>query len=215
MSTFELRSVPHFLPEDHFSRLREEILRLMGTERSYIPGHKKGGTIGYRMLRNHAEQTSQFYHSLEHQQCISEMVGLSLKPTPISDESSLSVLIYDRPGDHIGWHYDHNFYWGRHFTVLLALENTGHQDDGLSAGRLRVKRRGSDEVVPTAPNTLVVFEGTQVRHRVTPVEEGERRIMLSMTYCTDPRNWWWQELLRRVKDMSYFGSRALWPSDSE
>jgi hypothetical protein len=30
-----------------------------------------------------------------------------VQPTPIHDQSSLSVLFYDRPGDHIGRHYDH------------------------------------------------------------------------------------------------------------
>ena len=39
-----------------------------------------------------------------------------------------------------------------------------------------------------------------MHHQVTPIHEGERRIMLSMTYCTDPRAQWWQAASRRIKD---------------
>ncbi len=64
--------------------------------------------------------------------------------------------------------------------------------------------------VATPPNALVVFEGAKVRHKVTPIAAGERRIVLSMTYCTDPRNSVVQESMRRVKDTAFFGIRALW-----
>jgi len=60
------------------------------------------------------------------------------------------------------------------------------------------------------PNTAVVFEGARVHHKVTPIREGERRLVLSMTYCTDPRAWWWQGVSRRLKDTAFFGIRALW-----
>jgi len=112
--------------------------------------------------------------------------------------------------DHIGWHYDHNFYKGRHFTVLLTIENCGHQPDGLSAARLTMKRGRSEPVMATPPNTLVVFEGARVRHKVTPAAAGERRVVLSMTFCTDDRHSRLQDFLRRVKDTAYFGPRALW-----
>ena len=49
-----------------------------------------------------------------------------------------------------------------------------------------------------------------VQHKVTPILEGERRLVLSMTYCTDPRSWWWQGVSRRLKDTAFFGIRALW-----
>jgi hypothetical protein len=49
-----------------------------------------------------------------------------------------------------------------------------------------------------------------VHHQVTPIREGERRLVLSMTYCTDPRAHWWQAASRRIKDTAFFGIRALW-----
>jgi hypothetical protein len=45
---------------------------------------------------------------------------------------------------------------------------------------------------------------------VTPIGEGEKRVIWSMTYCADPRNSAIQAAARRVKDTAFFGLRALW-----
>jgi hypothetical protein len=64
--------------------------------------------------------------------------------------------------------------------------------------------------VDTSPNTLVVFEGAKVRHKVNRAKAGDFRVMLSMTYCADPRTDPLKELARRVKDTAFHGVRALW-----
>ena len=56
------------------------------------------------------------YHSPDLIEWVSAIVGFKVQPTPDRDQSSLSVLCYKDAGDHINWHYDHNFYRGRHFT---------------------------------------------------------------------------------------------------
>jgi hypothetical protein len=175
-----------------------------------VPTHKKGGTIAYETLIAAAPAIVGFYHAAAFEAFVSRLVGVPVRPTPIRDQSSLSVLFYDRPGDHIGWHFDHNFYRGRHFTVLIAMANEGGAANGLSHATLKARVDGREIAVSTAPNTAVVFEGARVHHKVTPILAGERRVVLSMTYCTDPRSRWWQGVSRRLKDTAFFGVRALW-----
>jgi len=205
-----LATIAEFLPSGLRDRIASEIEALGDTERSYLPLHKQGGTVAYETLRANAPSVVALYQSAALRNVVGRIVGLGVETTPLTDKSSCSVLYYVKPGDHIGWHYDHNFYKGRHFTVLLPLANQGQGEDGLSSARLLVRRGDKEQVVPTPPNTLVVFEGAKVMHRVTTLAEGERRIVLSMTYCTDPRNSRLQEAARRVKDTAYFGLRALW-----
>lgn len=205
-----LAVVENFLPGPSFAALREAILRLIGPERSFVPLHKKGGTIAYETLIAAAPAAVALYHSAAVSEFVSRVVGARVRPTPISDQSSLSVLCYDRPGDHIGWHFDHNFYCGRHFTVLLAILNEGRSEGGLSHAALIGHAAGRDVEIRTPANTFVLFEGAKLRHRVTPLLHGEKRIMLSMTYCTVPRARLWQEVSRRIKDTAFFGIRALW-----
>ena len=177
---------------------------------SYIPTHKKGSTLSYEKIHRLAPGCLGFYHSPQIQELVSAIVGMPIVPTPDGDQSSLSVLCYKEAGDHINWHYDHNFYRGRHFTVLLSLANES-ASGGLSQSHLMRKRpSGEEQSFDTSPNTLVVFEGAKVLHRASPTAAGDLRIMLSMTYCADPRINWFREFTRRIKDTAFYGIRALW-----
>jgi hypothetical protein len=206
-----LARVGPVLAADSLAALAEECrANLSRAERSYIPTHKKGGTLSYERVHLFAPRSLAFYHSPELRAWVSQVVGQPVVPTADHDQSSCSILYYDQPGDHIHWHFDHNFYPGRHFTVLLSVVNRAGEL-GVSSGTL--ERRDADgQAVPvdTSENALVVFEGKRVRHRASPVEAGQTRIMLSMTFGTNPRIGWGWEMLRRVKDTAYFGPRALW-----
>lgn len=183
--------------------------RIPQMKRTFIPTHKKGATLSYEQIHTLAPHCLAFYHHPDVQRWVSAIAGIAVQPTPDQDQSSLSILCYSEPGDHINWHYDHNFYRGRHFTVLLSLVNEG--PSGLSSGTLQRRLPGGQtRDFNTCPNTLIVFEGSKVRHRASPVGPDERRIMLSMTYCTDARISRLKEFIRRCKDTAFFGLRALW-----
>jgi len=203
--------VPRFVSDECLSALRAEALEnLPRVERSFIPAHKKGGTLCYETISRYAPQCLSFYHSPAVQEWVQSITGERVYPTRDQDQSSLSLLCYNEPGDHINWHFDHNFYHGRHFTVLLSLVNES-AEGGVSQSRLQRKTPTGDIVeLDTSANTLVVFEGARVLHRASPTGPGDVRLMLSMTYCTDPRIHWSKEFFRRVKDTAYYGMRALW-----
>jgi len=198
------------LPAETFGRISAEIEALVDTERSYLPTHKKGGTVAYDTLCAKAPHVVALYRSPRLHALVSDIVGVPIQQTPLHDQSSLSVLFYEKPGDHIGWHYDHNFYRGRHFTVLIPIVNRGREVGALSSARLLAKPAGGEIEVSTSPNRMIVFEGARVLHKVTPIGDGERRVILSMTFCSDPRNSLWQGVARRIKDTAFFGIRALW-----
>src|SRR5262245_21932816 len=101
--------VPDFLPDTKFKTLRAVAEQQAGSKRVHIPVHKRGATISYRELRDCAPQLVSFYRSPELQDWCSAVIGEPVQPTPWNDLSSCSLLIYDRPSDHIGWHYDIDF----------------------------------------------------------------------------------------------------------
>ena len=206
-----LVSVEEFVSPTTLTRLRDEALSGMPfLEHTYIPVHKKGNTLSYERILRLAPHLLGFYHDRAVQAWISAVTGVTVQATPVQDQSSLSVLCYKEAGDHIQWHYDHNFYRGRHFTVLLSLVNRSAAGD-LSHSRLEQQfPDGTVRSIAMPENTLVIFEGTRVRHRATPTEAGDLRVVLSMTYCTDPRISHVKELARRVKDVAFYGIRAMW-----
>lgn len=202
--------VERFLAPASLARIQEECRNNQKrAERSYLPMHKKGGTLSYENIQRHAPACLALYHAPELHQWLSAVVGEPLQATADHDQSSCSLLYYDEAGDHINWHRDHNFYRGRHFTILIALANRA-ESGGVSSGRLMRKRADGEVVsVDTAENVLVIFEGASVAHRASRVEHGDERVMLSMTLCTDPRIGWLREVARRIKDTAYFGPRIL------
>lgn len=203
--------IDQFLDGELLAAMRQEALQSRPVmERSYIPAHKQGSTLAYENVMRLAPICFAMYRSRALSEWLSELVQLPLVPTPLRDQSSLSILSYEREGDHIGWHFDHNFYVGRHFTVLLSLVNQGGHNGISSSHFERQGAAGGTEIVDTSENVLVVFEGTRVRHRATRATQGDLRLILSMTYCTDPRIRWTREMLRRLKDTAFFGLRALW-----
>jgi hypothetical protein len=206
-----LVSVEEFVSPTTLVRLRDEAIASMPfLEHTYIPLHKKGNTLSYERILRQAPHLLGFYHDRAVRAWVSAVTGVAIQPTPVQDQSSLSVLCYKEAGDHIQWHYDHNFYRGRHFTVLLSLVNHSAAG-GLSHSRLeRQFPDGTVRSIAMPENTLAIFEGNRVRHRATPTEAGDLRIVLSMTYCTDPRISRLKELARRVKDVAFYGIRALW-----
>lgn len=212
LPSFEERvvSISNFLPENTFSDLHDIILKKIKTERTYLPGHKKGGTVSYEELHHIAPKIIAFYQCAQLREILSRIIGETVMPTPIHDQSSCSLLYYDKPGDHINWHYDHNFYDGRHFTVLIPIVNEHLETKEISSTKLMVKKNGSVEVIPTPPNTLVLFEGAKTFHKVTQLGSNELRILLSMTFSTTPQASIHKAIARRFKDTAFFGIRALW-----
>ena len=203
-------AIPDFLPVEKFRDLQRAVQADLQSRRVHIPGHKRGATISYSELDLRIPEVTSFYRSAELRHFLSDLLKLSVNPTPLHDQSSCSILIYDRPGDRIGWHYDHNFYNGRHFTVLLPLLNEGVPPGNLSSSRLLISESGEVRAVPTPANRLVIFEGAFVRHAVTALGANERRIILSMTFCSDSSTTHTKDLMRRFKDIAYFGLPAIW-----
>jgi len=179
-------------------------------ERSYVPTHKQGGTVSYEKIHYHAPHCLAFYHSPAVLDWISSVIGEKVVPTADHDQSSCSLLCYTQEGDHINWHFDHNFYTGRHFTVLLSIVNVGAEGGESKSQFMHREADGTEHVMDTTENSLVIFEGDKVLHKATQLGAGDQRIILSFTLSTDPRIGWFYDFVRRVKDTAFYGVRTLW-----
>jgi hypothetical protein len=207
----KLVRVSDFLDPASLDALREEAKAIAGRKkRNYVPTHKKGGTVSYEQIHQSCPACLAFYHCEPVVRFVSQLVGEKIGPAGDHDQSAESILYYDEAGDHIQWHFDHNFYEGRQFTALINLVNRS-ADGGLSASKLEYRDAHGNEVeVDTSENSFVVFEGQKVLHRATPTVAGDLRIMLSMTFNTVPKISMFRELKRRIKDTAFFGLKVLW-----
>ena len=174
--------------------------------RNYLPGHKQGGSISRHLIDERAPAIADLYRSSALIEGLSALAGECLQVSPSDDPHAYALYYYTREGDHIGWHYDTSYYRGRRYTLLLGVidESSCRLDYELHT------REPGAVVVPgslqIAPGGMVFFDGDKLRHRITPLKAGERRVSLTFEYVTDPAMNPWRRVISNFKDaVAYFG----------
>src|SRR5215475_2092188 len=153
-----------FLPQDDFLILRNAAERQIQAKRVNIPVHKRGRTISYHELHEQAPEITRFYRSSQLRNWCSEVAGARVQLTPWNDLSSCSLLIYDQPNDHIGWHYDLNLHKGEHSCpfrrrLRVSLRNA-------AASRRATDHSQHDVLHRPFGDTASGFHATRQRHRI-------------------------------------------------
>src|SRR5262245_53976584 len=104
-----------FLPWIRFDSLRKQVEMVGSMDCVNVPIHKRGGAVAYEKLWRDAPGVIDFYRSAELLWLVSAYAGETVQRVPDHDQNACAILIYEQKEDHIGWHYDWNFYNGRHF----------------------------------------------------------------------------------------------------
>lgn len=179
--------------------------------RNYVPGHKKGGSVSFYTLREQAPVTLNLYRSPALRWLLSRITESDLLLCPEDDPHSCALYFYTKPGDHIGFHYDTSYYKGRRYTVLIGLVE--RSDHCRLVARVRLKGQ-AEEIretrIPMGPGAVVLFNGDRLWHAVTPLAEGEERIVLTLQYVTNQAMGPAKRLFSNLKDaFAYFGPAVL------
>jgi hypothetical protein len=203
--------IEDFLPPEITAKLIAAVSAVQSSvNRNYLPGHKQGGSVSRHAIDQLAPFIAQLYRSAALIRWLGQLSGESLQLSPPDDPHAYALYFYTRPGDHIGWHYDTSYYAGRRYTLLLGvIEESSCRLDY----ELHTREEGA-AVIPGSikipPGGLVFFNGDTLRHRISPLGEGEMRVSLTFEYLTDPRMHPWWRLISNMKDaVAYFGFRQV------
>jgi len=212
----EFLTVGDFLPQPLLDRFLGEVEQVrVRLNRNYIPGHKKGGSVSYYILRQAAPTILALYQSSLFLEQLSRLAGLPLLPCPEDDPHACALYFYTEPGDRIGYHYDTSYYKGARYTVLIGLVD---RSSSRLVCRLHTKEPGQtpkELALATPPGLLVFFNGDKLYHAVTPLQEGEERIILTMQYVSNQDMGPFHRWFSNMKDaVGYFGWPALFRRSS-
>jgi hypothetical protein len=204
-------SIEDFLSPDFTARLVSAVSAVRArVNRNYLPGHKRGGSVSRHTIDRLAPFIAELYRSPELIDWLGELAGERLQPSPDADPHAYALYFYTRPGDHIGWHYDTSYYAGRRYTLLFGVidQSSCRLDYELHTREAGVAVvEGSMQI---RPGGLVFFDGDKLRHRITPLGDGEERVSLTFEYVTDPKMHPGWRLISNMKDaVAYFGLRQL------
>ena len=131
---------------------------------------------------------------------VSKQIGLKLYPTELSFPTTCAILIYEKEGDWINWHYDYNYYNGRFFTVLIPITN----DYTCTEFQFKDDNNNIKSIDLTNDNA-VCFEGDFLYHRASKLCKNQKRIILSCQYVTDNSMSFVNKLRIKLKDFAYTG----------
>jgi hypothetical protein len=204
--------IPRLLPAAALAPLQDDVRCLEpDLNRSYIPRHKKGGSVSHFVIADEGPALLAFYHSERFRRFLSGLVRAPLQLCPDGDPHACALYFYTEPGDHMGYHYDTSYYKGARYTVLFGLVQ---ESSSRLLCRLHTRQAGREPVdlaVATEPGTMVIFNGDKVYHGVSPSREGDRRVVFTMEYVTSREMGRAQRLFSNLKDaFAYFGVGALW-----
>jgi hypothetical protein len=207
----EFVHLERWLPPALVARLLAEVERVRpAINRSFIPRHKKGGSVSFYTLREQAPTIVALYRSAALVDFLARVTGARLQPCPPDDPHSCALYFYTEPGDHIGFHFDTSYYRGARYTVLVGLVERSSSRLVCQPFKRRPERPPVEMALTTHPGTLILFNGDNLWHAITPLGDGEERVSLTLEYVTDPSMSPAKRLFSNLKDaFAYFGVRQV------
>ena len=174
------------LSESKFSKIKQILQQEKSNSRQQNSFFRRGSAFDGTDLRASCPEVVDALVSAEVLRAAQEQSGITnLSFVPDGDVNQISLLHYRSAGDGIGWHVDGNIYIGQRWAGILTIsERTGDADS-----KLELRPRGEAVTFPVSEveNTLILFQGDQVQHRVRPMADGEERLVINLLFTTNPR----------------------------
>jgi hypothetical protein len=205
--------IERFLPPEVIAAMVQEARTLLPrAHRTRVPWVRKAETVGQMPIAQGAPLLHDLYRSPSFLALGRRLSGIRLAVKHPRDAHAAALYIYRRAGDHVGWHYDDcGCEAAASYTGTIGLVN-----DSQSVVQFRLFRKDPREEarelsLPALPGSLAFFCGSKVYHRVTPLDEGEERVVYSFAHVTAGKR---LTGLRRFKEnlwdaLLYFGPKAI------
>jgi hypothetical protein len=181
---------------NHLLTPLDEIAHREGTRVEIYKKRQKAVSI--QKLQAQLPEIVEWYKTLIPQ--ISDAIGEEVKLTPLNQPNSLSLVVYEKEGDFIDWHFDTNHYNGRYFTLLLPVTTAP------TCGNYQYRNgEGETETLYLQQGEAILFEGDRVFHRGKELCKNQRRVVLSCTFTSSHTITPPEVILNFIKNWGIFG----------
>jgi hypothetical protein len=159
---------------------------------------KRQKAVSIQKLQANLPEIVEWYKGLTRQ--ISDVIGEEVKVTPLNQPNSLSLVVYEKEGDFIDWHFDTNHYNGRYFTLLLPVTTAP------TCGNYQYRNAmGETETLYLQQGEAILFEGDRVFHKGKELCKNQRRVVLSCTFTSSHTITPPEAILNFIKNWGIFG----------
>jgi hypothetical protein len=175
--------IDDFLKKDYFLLLKTQFENKRFVSKDALLRKASGYDFFNLHDSNEFNGFIELYYSNEILDSLSNILNKRIQRTPLNDPNACSLLLYSNKGDYIDWHLDHSMYYGDRYVVLLTLVNENKDKTQLSENEFQYIHNNVTNKLKMKPNTLVIFKGSEIMHKSTAINDGEKRILLSMVFC--------------------------------
>jgi len=174
-------------------------------------GDRKGTGVHFFDLHKNNDYLGipELYYSNQLTKKISDVLKKPIQRTPLSDKNAESLIIYVDNGDFINWHKDGSNYYGDRYVGLITLINENAEKNGLSHASFMYKNDEKEISVQLPENSFILFKGSEILHKATPIQKNERRILISMVFCDicQTKNDIYTGIYEKVKNTIMYNSK--------
>jgi hypothetical protein len=206
--------IPRFLPAELVAEMEAE-LRSFSRDRIhrvFVPFVRKAGTIAQPAIAAKAPVLYALYRSQALIDFARRLTDAPLEFKNDVDAHAAALYVYDRRGDHVGFHYDDCGCEGTSsYTATFGLVNDSTSQVIFQLFRDDRTRAMKELAISMIPGSLVFFCGAKAYHRVTPLGKGELRTTYSFAYVREgKRVRGFRRFQENIKDaILYFGPKAI------
>ena len=174
--------VDNFLQQEYFQYIRKQFDNKKYESRDFVL-RKASGVNFFNLHKEKYDGILELFYSNELLNSLSNIIGKPVQRVSLADPNACSLLLYTNKGDFIDWHLDYSSMYGDRFVVLLTLVNENANHNGLSHNTFIYNYKGREYNIKMKENSLIIFKGSEVLHKSTAIDDGERRILMSMVFC--------------------------------
>ncbi len=203
--------IPNFLPKDVIETMEKECFGLIDNiHRSFIPKHKKGGSVSRNTIYEKTKIFREIYESNSLREILCKITNEKLELCPEDDQHGCALYYYNEEGDFIGYHFDTSYYIGKRYTLLIGIVDKSScylEYELFHKHKYSEIKRNKTKITP---GSLVLFNGDKLKHRITPAKKNELRVILTLEYVSDPAMNPFLKFVSNMKDsIAYFGFKSV------
>ena len=182
-STKDLYYLKNFYSDKLKNKLKNLISKASNKSYRFNNWVRKGSSMSHHeMYDTPYEKIINLIRNPDTLNLIKKRTGLNLQFIPRSDPNQISILFYNKPNDGIDWHTDSNLYEGTRWACIYTIFNES-KNKKFSSAKLKYKYNNKVFSINTEPNSLVLFKGDILDHKVDKLNDGEARIVISFVLC--------------------------------
>jgi hypothetical protein len=145
---------------------------------------RNGSSISYQNIQNcNLNKILKYILNSELLNTIYKNTKIKANFIPKPDPNRISILVYDKPNDGIKWHYDGNPLYGNRWACILTIVNKHNNSNKYSSAKFIYKKNNKEFEISNPENSLVIFKGDKLLHKVSSIKKDETRIVVSLVLC--------------------------------